>query len=113
MKRLNELHILGIIRDKRLTSIREIRQSDIGMLIGIKDESILKIKNKYDLGWNKIKIFFHYMPSTYLLHIHFVHIEKCNHKSSVEQCIAFDDVIKNISINENYYHGDMNVLVHI
>jgi hypothetical protein len=107
---LQELHVLGIIREKRLASIREIKQSDLEMLVRIKEESIVKIEEKYDLKQDKIKMFFHYTPSTYLLHIHFVHIEKCNRKTSVEKCHTFDDVVRNISIDPEYYHGDMKII---
>jgi len=110
MNNIEELHILAIVRDKRLMSIREITQADIEMLLRIKGESILKIQEKFNISEEKLKIFFHYVPSTYLLHIHFVHVEKCNYKTSIEKCISFDSAIKNISMDPDYYHGDMKIL---
>lgn len=112
MKNIEELHILGIVRDKRLASIREITQSDLEMLVRIKDESLSKIQEIYNVCQEKIKAFFHYTPSTYLLHIHFVHVKKCDYKTSIEKCITFDDIVKNISIDPDYYHGDMKILIH-
>lgn len=109
---IDEMHILGIIRDKRLKSIREIEQQDIPMLIRIKEDAILKIYETYNICEENIKIYFHYTPSTYQLHIHFVNIKKCNYKTSVEVCNRFDDVIKNISIDPDYYHGDMKIITY-
>lgn len=109
---INELHMLALISDKRLSSVREIKQNDLDMLVRIKNDSIIKIQEKYNLDQEKMKVYFHYTPSTYQLHIHFVHIEKCDYKTSVEVCINFDDVIKNISIDPEYYHGDMKIVIY-
>lgn len=109
---MDDMHILGIICDKRLRSVREITQADLEMLVRIKQDAISKIYEKYKIDQDKIKVFFHYTPSTYQLHIHFVHIKKCNHKTSVDVCLRFDDVIKNISIDPDYYHGDMKIVTY-
>lgn len=108
-KHMNELHMLGILCDKHLKSVREITYNNTYMLLNIKYECLNKIKEIYNVDSEKIKVYFHYPPSTYQLHIHFVHIDKCDQGTSFEKCIAFDDVIKNIRLNPNYYHGDMTI----
>jgi hypothetical protein len=48
-------------------------------------------------------MFFHYDPSTYHLHIHFVNTSNYDSRSSVEYSHELNSVIFNLSICSNYY----------
>ena len=61
------------------------------------------IKNQYEISESYIKMFFHYEPYTYHLHIHFVHINNQECRSSVEYSHELNSVIFNLSICSDYY----------
>lgn len=102
-KDINYLHILAIPIDKSLRSIRDLNSTHIPMLEYYKKTTLQVIKEKYFIDEDKLKIFFHYTPSTYHLHIHFATIinKKCN--SSIEYSHDFSNVIFNLSIKSDYY----------
>jgi m7GpppX diphosphatase len=106
---INKLHILGIVRDKSIMSIRDITIHHIPMLQDIKKKSLECIETLYNIKANKIKIFYHYHPSTFLLHIHFTHISKLDAQTSFDRCHDFDQVIRNIQLDPSYYRGIMKV----
>ena len=109
MINLDKIHILAILRDKSIKSIRDIKQSDLIILNNIKTISLNEIEKKYMVKENKLKLFFHYPPSTYLLHIHITHISKTDDKTSFDRSHDFFQVVKNINLDENYYKNTMRI----
>ncbi len=102
-KSIDNLHLLCIPLDKTLRCIRDLEFSHIELLKDIKIKTLEVIKNNFYLDETQFKIFFHYEPSTYHLHIHFVNIlnKECN--SSVEYSHDLDTVIFNLELDSNYY----------
>ena len=95
---IDRLQILAIITDKNIKSIRDLNSLHIELLIQMYNNSIIVIKNVYDVNESELKVFFHYEPSTYLLHIHNV-----DFRSSIEYSHDFHSVIFNLSIDSDYY----------
>ncbi len=108
-EKISDLHVLAIAKNKTLMSLRDIGSCDLDLLKKIRKNGLKTIETMYGLPENKIKMFFHYPPSTYLLHIHFMHIDYCYDGTSFERSHNLDDVIKNVQMNENYYHDDMRI----
>ncbi len=100
---VRKLHILCIPKDKNLRCIRDLRGSHIELLEHMKNVTIDTIKLKYDLDHTNLKMFFHYDPSTYHLHIHFANIDFCECMSSVEYSHELNNVIFNLNIDSDYY----------
>ena len=50
---------------------------------------------------HKVYGYFHYLPTYYLLHVHFVHVDKAS-KDAREQ-ISIEVAINNLEINAQYY----------
>ena len=93
---INELHILGIFKDKNLYSIRELTKDHIDILQQSLNNGKKMIEEK----------FFHYEPSTYHLHIHFMNISNTSTKSdsySLPRAHLVSSVIENLKINSDYY----------
>ena len=104
-KKINYLHLLSFPLDTSLRSLRSLEGNHVPLLKHLKKITLKKIKECYDLDENQIKAFIHYAPSTYHLHIHFVHIYHPNCESSTEYSYFLDDVIYNLSIQSNYYQN--------
>lgn len=100
---INKMHLLTIPKDISLRSIRSLTNNHVNLLKFMKNITINIIKEKYNIYENKLKIFFHYPPSTYHLHIHFTIIDDKDINSSVEYSHNLDDVIFNLEICDDYY----------
>lgn len=102
-KTIEKLHLLAIIKDRNLRTIRDLNNSHIDLLEKIKETGIMTLINKYEVDREEINIYFHYEPSTYQLHVHFTNVNNCYVKNSVESSHHIDNVIFNLSIKSDYY----------
>lgn len=102
-KNTEKIHILCLPIDLSLRSIRSLTSAHIPLLEHMKKVTLDIIKQKYEIDEYYIKMFFHYEPSTYHLHIHFVNVAHHDARSSVEYSHELNNVIFNLSIRSDYY----------
>ena len=102
-KNINKLHVLCIPMDISLRTIRELTKEHILLLEHMKKVTLDNISEKYGLQEENLKMFFHYDPSTYHLHIHFVNVLHTDSGSSVEYSHDLDTVIFNLEVDTDYY----------
>jgi m7GpppX diphosphatase len=108
---IKNLHILGIFKNKNLNSIRDLNKDHIKML----EECIIDgkkiIKEKYDI--DNLIIYFHYRPSVWQLHIHFMNIETDKKDSfALPRAHLVTNVIQNLNYDTNYYkNANLEVLI--
>jgi len=100
---IDKLHILCLPTDIQLRSIRSLTADHIQLLEHMKKVTLEIIKNKYGIDECYLKIFIHYDPSTYHLHIHFVKLTNYDARSSVEYSHELNNVIFNLSLYSQYY----------
>ena len=100
---IDKLHILCLPTDISLRTIRSLTAEHIPLLEHMKNVTLEVIKNKYGIDECYLKMFFHYEPSTYHLHIHFVNIAHYDARSSVEYSHELNNVIFNLTIYSQYY----------
>jgi hypothetical protein len=100
---INKLHILALTTNKDIRCIRSLTKNHIPLLKHMKSKTLEIIKKKYNLDEHLIKMYFHYEPSTYYLHIHFVNHNYIDGTSSVEYSHDLDSVIFNLELDTNYY----------
>ena len=94
-KTTNNLHLLSIPFNKSIRCIRDLNSTHIELLKYMKIKSLEIIKNNFNLDETELKIFFHYEPSTYHLHIHFINVVEYSH--------SLDNVIFNLELDSDYY----------
>lgn len=107
-KDMNKLHILTLPKDKSLRSIRSLDSSHIDLLNHCKNKTLEVIKNIYKINSDTLKMYFHYAPTTWHLHIHFVHLQNTDANSSVEYCHDLETVIFNLQLSSDYYKNILN-----
>lgn len=98
-----KMQIMAICKNKELKTLRSLTSEHIPLLEHMKSCALITIKNKYNVGEDSLKIFIHYEPSAYLLHIHFVNINNVNAPSSIEYSHDLDSVIYNLNLDSDYY----------
>jgi m7GpppX diphosphatase len=102
-KDIDKLQLLCMPIDRSLRTIRSLDVSHVPLLKHMRNVTLDLIREKYGLEQGTIKMYFHYEPSTYHLHIHFVNAESCHLHSSVEYSHELNNVIFNLKIMPDYY----------
>lgn len=59
--------------------------------------------NRYELPASKLRVYLHYQPSYYHLHIHFTRLDYDVRGCSVERAHLLSDVIQNLQADSQYY----------
>ena len=103
MDNLNQMYLLVFPTNKELHTLRDLNSTHIELLTFIKNKTLEIIKDKYGYDSSIIKMFIHYSPSTYHLHIHFVLITNTDINSSIEYSHDLDTIINILKIKSNYY----------
>ena len=102
---LSKMYLLVFPIDHKLHTLRDLNSTHIPLLTHIKNKTLEVIKEKYGFDSNIIKIFIHYAPSTYHLHIHFVLVSNTDVNSSIEYSHEIDSVINILKIKSDYYQS--------
>jgi len=102
-KDIDKLQLLCMPMDTTLRSIRTLDASHVSLLEHMKQVTLQVIREKYGLEEEYIRMYFHYEPSTYHLHIHFVNTASNQLHSSVEYSHELNSVIFNLKMNSDYY----------
>jgi m7GpppX diphosphatase len=71
---ISTLYCLALVKQKDLLSIRDLTAEHLPLLKSIVEESVPAISKTFDVPKDKILAYFHYHPTYYHLHVHFVHI---------------------------------------
>lgn len=101
-----DIHLLGIPVE-RISSIRDIKPEHIPMLDEMKDLTLEICEEMFNLNRSEIKIYFHYPPSTYHLHVHYTWAGLNDSTTNFERAHDYDMVVKNIQLDPNYYRESM------
>lgn len=102
---LNKMYLLVFPQNRKLHTLRDLNSTHIELLEYIKNKTLGVIKEKYGFDSNIIKMFIHYAPSTYHLHIHFVLVSNTDVNSSIEYSHELDSVINILKIKSDYYQS--------
>ncbi|VUZ42187.1 unnamed protein product [Hymenolepis diminuta] len=109
-KHLNELHALALARNPELKCLRNLRACHLPMLKKMLVEGRKKLvekcngedKERESLREDQIIAFFHYPPTFYRLHMHFIHVEgSADGGTQVGKAYLAEDVIANIELKES------------
>lgn len=103
-KNLDSFHVLCIFKDKSLFSIRELNQNHIPLLEEAIKFGCHTINEKYGINKKNLIIYFHYHPSVWQLHLHYMILNNDNTSSySLPRAHSINSVIQNIKMNSDYY----------
>lgn len=102
---ISKMYLLVFPTDKTLHTLRDLTHAHIDLLTNIKIKTLEIIKTTWGFDSNIIKMFIHYAPSTYHLHIHFVLISNIDVNSSSEYSHDLDTVINFLKIKPDYYQS--------
>ncbi|XP_063717124.1 m7GpppX diphosphatase-like [Symsagittifera roscoffensis] len=96
-------HAVAIVNRRDLMSIRDLNASHLDLLRNVQKLCLKGIKEKFSFGKEKLRVFLHYQPSFYHLHIHFASIHIQGTHVQVERAHLLSDVIQNLEMQSNFY----------
>ncbi|CCI46858.1 unnamed protein product [Albugo candida] len=96
------LNCLAIVRNRSLRSIRDLTAEHLPLLCNIRDTCLEVIRKQFQVEASSLRIYFHYQPTYYHLHVHFTHLNISN-GVSLGKAIFLDDVIYNLTRQSNHY----------
>ncbi|XP_001605474.1 m7GpppX diphosphatase [Nasonia vitripennis] len=99
---LATLSILVLAR-KRIRSLRELNETHLPLLKNIQEAGTDVIMKKYNLPASQLRIYLHYQPSYYHLHVHFSYLMFETPGIYCEKAHLLSTVISNIEIASDYY----------
>lgn len=102
-KTLETFYSIAIIRRKGVKSLRDLTGEDLVLLKNIRDKGVKAIEGKFGLARSKLRIYFHYQPSFYHLHVHFTYLQHEAPGIFCEKSHLLDTVISNIELLSDYY----------
>ena len=102
-KSIETLYLLGIVHRRDLKSIRSLTSEHLPLLKNVRDKGVAAIQEKYDIDRAQLRIYLHYQPSFYHLHVHFTYLKHDAPGIFCERSHLLDSVINNIELMPNYY----------
>lgn len=96
----SDLHVLGIVLDSNIRSLRDLSSDHLNLLKTMKTIGRYLISQKYKIPSSEIDMYVHYHPSYYWLHVHFIRV---TNKIVAGRSVFIDDIISNIQMNPRYY----------
>lgn len=101
---VDSVYCLAIVHRRDLRSLRELHHSHIPLLRNIHSRGCEAIRDRFGVLRSQLRVYLHYLPSYYHLHVHFVH---ASHDASFGMAAgkghALEDVICNLELLPDYY----------
>ncbi|KAI1903360.1 hypothetical protein AGOR_G00026390 [Albula goreensis] len=104
-KQLDDLYLIAIVHRKDIKSLRDLTSEHIPLLCNIRKRGEDAIQKQYGVPANKLRVYLHYQPSYYHLHVHFTSLSYDAPGSGVERAHLLSDVIQNLQADAQYYHS--------
>ncbi|OLL25748.1 m7GpppX diphosphatase [Neolecta irregularis DAH-3] len=96
-KMVSSLYLCAIFHRKDLRSIRDLTTDHIMLLKDFRESILYEIPKKYHIDSNQLRIYFHYHPSYYHLHVHIAHVSYDGSFGSVAgKAILIEEVIERL-----------------
>lgn len=99
---MEQLDCLLLVKNRKLRSIRDLRSEDLSLLNKIRKTALTQISAKYGVEPDSLRLYFHYHPSFWWLHLHITH-SAVSYGINVDRAHLIDTVIQHITMIPDYY----------
>eukprot|EP00891_Asterochloris_glomerata_P004472 jgi/Astpho2/4472/e_gw1.00067.224.1_t len=88
------LYCVAICHRRDVRSLRDLRAEHLPLLLNIRQKGAQVILNRFQVPDDRLRIYLHYQPSYYHLHVHFAHLQlDLGGGAAVGKAYLLDDVI--------------------
>ncbi|KFB51793.1 hypothetical protein ZHAS_00019946 [Anopheles sinensis] len=102
-KTVEQLYLLALVRRRDIRSLRDLTTSHLPLLRNVQSRGIAAIKERYGIGASELRIYLHYHPTFYHLHMHFTYLRHDPPGITCEKAHLLSTVISNIELLPDYY----------
>ncbi|XP_077387525.1 m7GpppX diphosphatase [Festucalex cinctus] len=102
-KQLDNLYLIAITHRRNIKSLRDLTSEHLPLLQNILQKGKEAILQRYGLPASKLRVYLHYQPSYYHLHVHFTKLGYEAPGCGVERAHLLTDVIQNLHSDPDYY----------
>ncbi|XP_037116954.1 m7GpppX diphosphatase [Syngnathus acus] len=102
-KQTDNLYLIAITHQRNIKSLRDLTSEHIPLLQNIFQKGKEAIQQHYSLPGSKLRVYLHYQPSYYHLHVHFTKLGYDVPGCGVERAHLLTDVIQNLQSDPHYY----------
>lgn len=99
----DSLYLLVLFRDPSLYTIRELRDTHTEMLLRVR-AAMDKTLEIYGKTRDRVKMYFHYHPTFYRLHLHASYLQTTWPGESIGSSVLLHDVLENLKISPAFYN---------
>ncbi|KAE9551985.1 hypothetical protein FO519_004809 [Halicephalobus sp. NKZ332] len=99
---VDSLYLQAIVNRRDIPSVRALNSEHLPLLKNIRDSVYSIVEEKYGLESSQIKMYFHYQPSYFHLHVHVINL-KYEAPASGMTSIPLEEVISNLEIWPDFY----------
>ncbi|NWW86698.1 DCPS diphosphatase, partial [Rhynochetos jubatus] len=100
---LDDLYLIALVHCRRVKSLRDLTAEHLPLLRNILQEGKEAVAKRFGVPGSQLRIYLHYQPSYYHLHVHFTALGYDAPGSSVERAHLLTDVIDNLATDSAYY----------
>ena len=107
------LHCIALVRRRDVPSLRALRPAHLPLLRSILGRGSIALKKRFGVDLQELRVYLHYLPSYFHLHVHFVHTKHdASFGFAAGKAHALQDVIANIELMGDFYeHATLAVAV--
>lgn len=102
-EQLTDLYCQALVMRRDLTSIRDLSGDHLPLLMNIRDKATNAITAKYGVSSDRLRAYFHYLPSFYHLHVHFAALTFDAPGTWCGKAHLLSDVISNLEQDPLHY----------
>lgn len=104
-KQVDDLYLIAICHQRNIKSLRDLRAQHLPLLLNVLHRGTEIISERYDVPRSKLRVFLHYQPSYYHLHVHFTLLGFEAPGCAVERAHLLQDVIHNVQSDGDFYRS--------
>ncbi|XP_064896415.1 m7GpppX diphosphatase isoform X2 [Columba livia] len=100
---LDDLYLIALVHRRDLKSLRDLTAEHLPLLRNILREGEEAVTKRFGIAASRLRVYLHYQPSYYHLHVHFTALGYEAPGSGVERAHLLADVIDNLAADPAFY----------
>ncbi|XP_036894155.1 m7GpppX diphosphatase isoform X2 [Sturnira hondurensis] len=100
---LDDLYLIAICHRRGIRSLRDLTAEHLPLLRNILREGQEAILQRYQVKGDRLRVYLHYLPSYYHLHVHFTALGFEAPGSAVERAHLLAEVVERLERDPEYY----------
>lgn len=102
-QQLDDLYLIAICHRRGIRSLRDLTVEHLPLLRNILREGQEAVLQRYQVPADRLRVYLHYLPSYYHLHVHFTALGFDAPGSAVERAHLLAEVIENLEHDPQHY----------